>query len=446
MKAVYALCLLVIVPVLASDFQVGVGRVCITPPLPFWLTGYAARTNPAASVRSELWAKALALQDASGGRALIVTTDVIGLPHEVSEAVAERARTQHGLKRSEILLSSSHTHAGPVIWPNLRVMFDFDAAEEARVIEYTRQLTDRLTAVVSAALADLAPAQLACARSSTDFAINRRQPTTQGVRIGQNGAGPVDHEVPVLRVTRPDGSLRAVLFGYACHNTTTGANFYQVAGDYAGHAQGQIEKAHPGATALFMILCGADQNPNPRGTYEHVERYGGLLADAVERALAGELRLVRPPIRSAWRLNQLDFAPHSREAFEQEAQSNDKFRRRRAHLMLEAYDLGRPVRQLAHPTQAIRLGSDWTLIGLGGEVVVDFAHRAKCEYPDEHLVVAGYCNDVSSYIVSRRVLGEGGYEPVDSMIYYGQPGPFTPDVEEQVFAGIHRVMRQVGAR
>ena len=45
-----------------------------------------------------------------------------------------------------------------------------------------------------------------------------------------------------------------------------------------------------------------------------------------------------------------------------------------------------------------------------------------------------------------RVLSEGGYEPVDSMIYYAQPGPLAPMSEERVFAAIRRVMRKAGAR
>ena len=52
--------------------------------------------------------------------------------------------------------------------------------------------------------------------------------------------------------------------------------------------------------------------------------------------------------------------------------------------------------------------------------------------------------DVPCYIPSLRVLREGGYEAVDSMIYYGQPGPFAEDVEESVFAAVGRVMKRVG--
>jgi hypothetical protein len=48
------------------------------------------------------------------------------------------------------------------------------------------------------------------------------------------------------------------------------------------------------------------------------------------------------------------------------------------------------------------------------------------------------------YIPSKRILQEGGYEPVDSMIYYGQPGPFAGDVEDTIFEGIRSVLKKVG--
>jgi hypothetical protein len=59
------------------------------------------------------------------------------------------------------------------------------------------------------------------------------------------------------------------------------------------------------------------------------------------------------------------------------------------------------------------------------------------------LIVAGYSNDVMCYIPTAAMLKEGGYEPVDSMIYYEKPTPFAPAVEEIVFDTIHQVMKRV---
>ncbi len=112
--------------------------------------------------------------------------------------------------------------------------------------------------------------------------------------------------------------------------------------------------------------------------------------------------------------------------------------------MLEAYDSKHPVRTASYPVQAVRLGDRLTVLALGGEVVVDYALRTKQEYPGQDLVVAGYSNEVMSYIPSTRVLKEGGYEPVESMIYYGQPGPYRENVESTIFGAIHSVLKSVG--
>jgi neutral ceramidase len=50
----------------------------------------------------------------------------------------------------------------------------------------------------------------------------------------------------------------------------------------------------------------------------------------------------------------------------------------------------------------------------------------------------------ADHIPSVAVLKGGGYEPVDSMIYYGQPGPFTEDVEDRIVSAVHGVAKRVG--
>ena len=85
------------------------------------------------------------------------------------------------------------------------------------------------------------------------FAVNRRENPSNKVSEWRDGGtlkGPVDHDVPVLSVRDPeDATLRAVLFGYACHATTLSG--LQWCGDYPGYAQIAIEKEHPGCVALF---------------------------------------------------------------------------------------------------------------------------------------------------------------------------------------------------
>lgn len=427
-------------PVTAADFQAGTSSATITPPGPFWMSGYAARKHPSEGVLRDLSAKALSLTDTQGHRVVFVTTDLIGIPRELSEEVFKRCQDQFGLRRSDVVLSCSHTHCGPAVGSNLSVLFDFSAEDEKRVKDYTASLANTLVRVIGEAVLVTAPVNLSFGQGTVGFAINRRQAAGEGFRIGVNTNGPVDHSVPVLKVTREEGGLMAVLFAYACHNTTLGGEFYQINGDYAGEAQAAIELAHPGATALFMSLCGGDQNPNPRGTVELARQHGQTLATEVNRLLDQQLPPVRSPIRTASQTIQLDFAPHTRAQFESEAQNPDKFRQRRARLMLAAYDAGHPVRSIPYPVQVIGFNRDLTFVTLGGEVVVDYSLRTKRDFARPNLVIAGYCNDVMCYIPSQRVLKEGGYEAVDSMIYYGMPGPFAESVEDRIFDSIRQLL------
>ncbi len=437
------LLLLLVIALNAADYKAGMARLIITPEKPMYLSGYANRTHASEGKIHDLWAKALAIEDRKGERVVIVSTDLVGLPRAITDLVAARALKEFGLDRARLVVNSSHTHTGPLIRGNLANMFALGPEEQARVDEYGRQLTDDLVAVVGAALGDLAPANLSFGNGVAGFAMNRREPTPTGIKGGVNRSGPTDHDVPVLKVTAPDGKLRAVLFGYACHNTTLTGEFYQFSGDYAGFAQIAIEKANPGATALFLMLCGADQNPYPRSKLEYAEEHGAELSAEVNRVMAGRLQPVRGAILAVFQSVDLEFAIHTREMFETRLKDPNVFRVRHAKAMLATYDQGYPIRRYPYPVQAIGFGKDLTLVALGGEVVVDYVLRIKKEYGSKRIIVAGYSNDVMSYIPSLRVLKEGGYEASDAMLYYGLPGPYNDEVEDRIFRTIGQVMKRV---
>ncbi len=427
-----------------AEMKAGVAKIEITPTSPVWMSGYAARTHPSEGVLVPLWAKALALEGTSGQRFVLVTTDVIGIPRVVADEVAARVNKQYRLERRQLLLNSSHTHTGPMVWPNLMNLAAISPEEERKLAAYSRTFIDAVVGVIGAALKDASPATIFYGEGSAAFALNRRLPSSTGYKNAPNPDGPVDHRVPVLKVLDRSGKIRAVLFGYACHNTTLGADIYQFSGDYAGYAQAALERKYPGATAMFLMLCAGDQNPYPRNTVALAQQHGEELAAAVENVLSTSMTAVNGPIRPAFLLTELRLAPRSREDFEKERASTVPAVARRAELMLKAMDAGRRIDVVEYPVQAVRFGRSLTLLALGGEVTVDYALRVQREYHGEPVITAGYSNDVMSYIPSGRVLREGGYEPVDSMPYYGLAGPYDSDVEDRVFAAIHKVMDSIG--
>ncbi|MDW8222402.1 MAG: neutral/alkaline non-lysosomal ceramidase N-terminal domain-containing protein [Gemmatales bacterium] len=428
-----------------ADYKAGVAKAIITPEPGLWLAGYAGRNKPAEGKANDLYAKVLALEDSQGTRLVLVTLDVIGLPRDLSEEMYQDIRLKTHLPREAVVFACSHTHCGPVIYGNLSDMYPLPPDQPEKLKKYREFLRQTVVRLVSEALAELKPAQLSRGEGAARFAINRRQHTEKGVIIGQNPQGPVDHSVPVLRVASPDGKLRAIVFGYACHNTTL--DFYQYCGDYAGFAQDYLEEKYPGAVALFWTGCGADANPHPRRTLELAQKHGRELADAVAATLSQNLTPLRGHFRAAYGTISLplDKLP-SKEELQAQALSKTYAVQARAKRLLKQLEAqGKLDDHYPHyPVQVWRLGDDLHWIMLGGEVLVDYALRFKKDYSPQRTWVMGYANDVMAYIPSVRVLKEGGYEADSSMIYYGFPTKWSPLIEDLIVREVHALMKQVG--
>jgi hypothetical protein len=213
-------------------------------------------------------------------------------------------------------------------------------------------------------------------------------------------------------------------------------------GDYAGYAQIELEKNFSGATAMFLMGCGGDQNPFPRGTLELAAKHGKTLSDEVIRVLSQKLKQIKPSILTAYTIVDLHFKEVDVKKFQQDLVSDNVFLQRRARLMIEAYNKSWDVSRYPYPVQAIRLSENLTILALAGEVVVDYSLIAKKTYGREKVIVAGYSNEVMCYIPTKKILAEGGYEPDQSMIYYGMRGPFKDDVEEKILSAIELVMKK----
>ncbi len=379
----------------APEWKAGAAAAVITPEMPLSMAGYAGRKEPAEGTEQELFAKALAVEDRDGNRVVFVTMDLIGVIERLRTAVAEQVQQKYQLPPHALLMNASHTHCGPAY-----------GRDEAKA--YFDSLTQTLVDLVGKSLDGLEPATLSYCCARCGFAMNRRTPTEAGYRNHPNPDGPVDHTVPVLRVARADGTLRAVLFGYACHNTTMG--FRKWLGDYAGYAQEYFEQDHPGVTAAFLMGCGADQNPYPRSELPYAQKHGRSLATAVEAAL--EVNQRTP-------LHQRPLHGPLRSALEP--------------VVLESAAEGRP--DFPYPVHVVRFGNDLAVIALASEVVVDYSLRLKRELtkPDGPAIwVAGYSNAYNNYVASQRVLEEGGYEASNT--------PWKPSLEERIVGKVHELL------
>jgi len=404
-----------IAPHVPAHWKAAAVTARITPQKLLWMAGYAARKKPAEGKVQDLFAKALALEDEQGNRLVFVTLDLIGVPQDLRHHVAERAATDFKLPPANLVMNASHTHSGPSLRTQPLTDADKENPRARDAFEYTQKLENDIVGIIGKAIAELQPARLTWNKARCGFAMNRRRDYTlpaehPNANKAPNPDGVVDHEVPALRVEAPDGTLRATLFGYACHNTSLG--FYNYCGDYAGFAQQYLQEFRPGFTALFLMGCGADQNPYPRRSdvvpgitdLELSMQHGRSLSNAVEMALTVNPRPVAGPIRAAYEEIKLSYANAKRADHD-------------------------------YPVQVIRIGNDLTFITLGSEVVVDYSLRFKKEFAGAAGVwVAGYSNDYTGYVPSLRVLKEGGYEAAAG---------WAEDVEDRIANKVHQLHQQL---
>jgi hypothetical protein len=422
-----------------ATMDVGVARVDITPDVPIRLAGYASRAKSETGVvLQRLSAKALAFGSDAQNPSILITVDLVGIPWRITRKLEEQLSKKMGIVPSQLVICASHTHGGPEVGNLLNILqyrgdhFSdslFALNQLIHISEYTQLLSRKLEEVALAALKNRKPAYVAWGQGQALFAANRR---TKG--------GPVDPALPILRVTNPDGTLKAILVSYACHGTTLG-DINEIHGDWIGEAQQLIEANHPGVIAMVTLGCGGDANPEPRGKMEDVKSHGQEISDNVDKLLTSQLQpLTSPPVGNMkWIKLPFSKVPTVPELIRL---TEDKtVKGYEARLELDRVERGETIpSQLDYPLQTWNFGNKLAMVNLAGEVVVDYSIRLKNELGAEHLWINAYSNDVPCYIASRRVIKEGGYEGETSMYWYNRPSPFSEKVEDLIVDAVHELI------
>jgi hypothetical protein len=419
-------------------WQAGTATEIVTPDEPQWLAGYAARTEPAKGKISHLEASAMALRDADGGMVVIASIDLIAITQIIAQRVYAAVQAATGLPRERLILAATHTHYAPEFRPDKTLFFKIPRQYAEKIVPTAQKMADALARVIIAATKNLQPVTLHATRTSASFAHNRRR---EGVKGGNpSKADVLDQDVPVLWVlSQADRRPVSVVFGYACHNTTLPPEDCRYCADWAGFAKQALRDAMGDVTPLFITGCGADQNPEPRGSLELSRQYGAELAGAVHATLASPGSTVNGPLRVAMTDVPLALEPVKPQELQSALTCDDPPRRVKARFLLDQIDRGeRLITEYPAPMQVIGFGHDLLMIVMSGEIVVDWAHKFKAAFADQAAMVwvAGYCNDMFGYIPTRRIQQEGGYEGGRANLWSWVPAPWTADVEERVTRGV----------
>jgi hypothetical protein len=417
---------------------IGVAKIDITPDTPIRMYGYAARKTESAGVAGRLSAKALAISsNDSQGLAVLLCVDCGAVPDHLRETVYQRVSQETPIAAERFVLGNSHCHSGP----DLDAIDSTEGEQHQHLARYAGQLTDRLVQVVEQAIANRQPARLEMARGSVGFAANRRV-LTDGNWSGFGAVldAPAERELAVLKVVGEDGKILALLANYACHNTTLRGDFQQIHGDWAGCAQQCIEADHPGTISLITIGCGADSDPYPHGTVELCERHGRALADEVHRLLAGPWTPITPTISAQRRTLEIPWRENpDLDAAREAARSSYA-----VSAALKKFDHGTaPTEPYPYEIVTWTFADELAMVFLSHEVVVDYALRLKNEFDPGRLWITAYTHDVDTYIVSPRLIEEGGYEANNSLsalVTLGQPAQLDPPMLERIVSAVRDML------
>ena len=360
--------------------KVGVATVDITPEGPVYMMGFSGRDkDPSTGVYKPIEASCIVF-DNGMTRVGIMALDVCKTGVEQLGKVRAAAEAV-GVPPEQMMLNCSHSHCGP------RVLGNKNA-------EYMPIFEERIRGLLQAAVADLQPVTLDYTVGSSTMAVNRRQLNAEGKYVGMRPEPRkgIDPDVPVLRAVRPDGTVRAVLFGHACHPTTMGG--HEIGPDFPGFARDWIEAAYPGAEAIFLQGCGGDIKPRyslPNGTFGYVlidakqtvAEIGHELGRAVVTATC-----LPPPKLGTYLGGLSDTAGLPTTKKVEDTPEGGLF-----------------------PTevQVLRIG-DVYIVGMNGEILVEYGLRIKRELPDMKMWVNGYSNRDLSYVANAAAFAEGGYE------------------------------------
>lgn len=451
----------------STGLRLGAAKAVITPPVGCALSGFIARTAPMVGVHDDLYARALVWADdgTPGRAAALVTLDLIDLDAAHVRLIRERAATLSGIPAERIGVTCTHTHGGPVTllgrW--------LGAGDPA----YLDAMCKTAAGVVAMAARRTEPVVMrwACGEEST-VGKNRRVP-----------GGVIDPDVPVVRFQRRDGTVAALLTGYACHPVTLGPDNLLATGDYPGYAVRTLEAIYPGAFALFATGCCGQINTGHtardgmrrRGatwrTHGEAERLGRTVAaaaaQAAERAARDDTALavgahpILPvPVQAMRRTVHLPLLPTAPPA-ELEALVC-QWRTERARLARAGNGPGEtgPYRVGEEWAAALRAGrlpdvvsAEVMVIGLGavslvllpGEMFVELGLAIKAHAAPRAVMTLAYANGTPGYIPHRSAYPEGGYEVAAAYRYYGYPACFAPEAGEALIATACALLDELAA-
>jgi hypothetical protein len=400
--AIRILALLLISLAASAQFRAAAVKVDITPTTPQWLLGYGARQST--GVHDPLFHRIVALDDGST-QFFLVSTDIALFSPAFYDEFCKELKQQTGIDRMNIWWTVTHTHSAPELGPaGLARAFLAGRYDHEPDWDYARAVKQKLIAGIQEARTRLSPARLSVGVTTANANINRRARDVDGrIALGLNPDGPVDRQVGLIRIDRPDGSPIVLLANYAMHGTVLSGRNQLISGDAPGIVANYVEQKL-GAPMLFLNSATGDIAPI-YSVYDdfkkvRITEFNVLLGDRILKAVR-DLPAASTPVKLKAGEHVLETPLKPGLQWPEE---------------LAAYLT--PQSQVRLPVRFLRINADTALWAAPLELFCEIAMEVRAKSPVKNTFYVGYANGWLGYLPTAQAFPEGGYETTVT--------PFTP--------------------
>jgi len=391
-----------------GKLMVGVSKINITPYIGIWMCGFGARYKPSENLHDDLYARAIVFDDGKDNLAM-VTCDLLTLDESSIASIRRQAQEMTGLNGENILISTTHTHSGPLSG-HLRGFGPLDQT-------WVSILEKKIAGAVAVAFRNSQEASIGAAKGQANINVNRR------------GGEAIDRELGVIKVNGAHDRPVAVIMNYPCHPVIVPYDAHTISADYPGYAARVIEELYESAYGLFFTGPCGDINPSSVcSSFDEVKRLGtivgaealkvseeiiSLSSDAKLRAAKEKVILKFQEIPNAEELKKIVDAGSSMKNVELDWEYNwakDAFGYAKA---------GKMSADIPIEIQVLAIGNEIAIVGIPGEVFIQIGLDIKKRSPFRYTFPIECANGCIGYMPTREAFDEGGYEPAMAFKLFG---------------------------
>lgn len=476
-----------------SGLRAGAAVINIDPPLPSDPQGFVRRAFAVRDAIDACEIRACVIQSDDHLIAML-TADLTNIDTYFADRIRQAIQSATGIPYDNILLNSSHTHAG--LWPRKegeKLHGEFAHVTDAEHAYFEKLPYDYASACVKA-ISRMRPARISGGTGiAPGLAVNRRERDGKGGTIlGWNKENFIDEEVPAIRIDGHDGSAIATLISFGCHPVVLSGEVSFSGSDFLGPLRDRVELLRGGTCIFFQGAAGDilpleafHETAGPEVPFGHrlaleavhaivdndpreidIEKiaYGSVTPISLYRRkvrnpqssqpIASRRKVLQLPLNPALTVADMERELKERQddyqTKERAGAKRDVLNPIRYHIswlteILKMAALAPLPEEVSGEIWVARLG-DCAIVGTPGELFSEIGAQVRRRSPFKTTLFAGYSQGVLGYVATPEEYQWGGYEPTVAQRGYGHPAPFAPEASRILIEESLSLLNQLALR